>query len=651
MNFKYLLILIFSVFITNVKGQSVDKEILFSIDDEPVYVSEFLRVYNKNLDLVQDESQKDVDEYLSLFTNYKLKLKEAKTLELQEKPTYIRELDSYKKQLAKSFITDAKVTDALVEEAYERISNDVKASHILIKIPENANPNDTLTAYNSILNLRNRALKEGFDKVRQEVHNGQTVYGEDLGYFSGFRMVYPFENATFNTKVGDISQPFRTRFGYHIVYVQDKRKSRGERTVAHIMVVEKPGDSLAEKPEDRIQDIYKKLKQGEDFEALAKQFSDDTNSALNGGMLAPFSSGQINSNEFEGAAFGLNEIGEVSEPFKTQYGWHIVKLYGKKNIASFEDMKQELEQKVKRDERSKLIDEALYTKLKTKYNIPEKQPALAYFASILNADYFKSTWQLPKDFTADKPLIKIGNKQLIYKDFGDYLVSVQRNTAAKTDFKTLALKHYNAFLNTSLVTYQEDNLENENEEYAHVVAEYRDGLLLFDLMETTIWNTAKTDSLEIQDYYNSHKNKYLTPKRVDAVVASSKDQKTLKKVAKLLKKGMALQEIKTLVNSNDKIDVIFTVDTMDVNHQALPKGFEFKKGISKIYNHNNAFVLVQVKEVLPETQKTLEEAKGLVISDYQAYKEEKWLKELAEKYKIVINQEALKNVKSQIKNQ
>ncbi len=651
MNFKYLFILIFSVFITNVNGQSANKDILFSIDDEPVYVSEFLRVYNKNLDLVQDESQKDVDEYLSLFTNYKLKLKEAKALELQEKPTYIRELDSYKKQLAKSFITDAKVTDALVEEAYERISNDVKASHILIKIPENANPNDTLTAYNSILNLRNRALKEGFDKVRQEVHNGQTVYGEDLGYFSGFRMVYPFENAAFNTKVGDISQPFRTRFGYHIVYVQDKRKSRGERTVAHIMVVEKPGDSLAEKPEDRIQDIYKKLKQGEDFEALAKQFSDDTNSAPNGGMLAPFSGGQINSNEFEGAAFGLNEIGEVSEPFKTQYGWHIVKLYGKKPIASFEDMKPELEQKVKRDERSKLIDEALYAKLKTKYNIPEKQPALTYFASILNADYFTSTWQLPKDFTADKPLVKIGDKQLTYKDFGDYLVSVQRNTAAKTDFKTLASKHYNAFLNTNLVTYQEDNLENENEEYAHVVAEYRDGLLLFDLMETTIWNTAKTDSLEIQDYYNSHKNKYLTPKRVDAVVASSKDQKTLKKVAKLLKKEMALQQIKTLVNSNDKIDVIFTVDTMDANHQALPKGFDFKKGISKIYNHNNAFVLVQVKEVLPETQKTLEEAKGLVISDYQAYKEEKWLKELAEKYKIVINQEALKNVKSQIKNQ
>ncbi|WP_308992573.1 peptidylprolyl isomerase [Mariniflexile litorale] len=651
MNFKYLFILIFSVFIINANGQSAKSDVLFSIDNEPVYVSEFLRVYNKNLDLVQDESQKDMDEYLTLFTNYKLKLKEAKALKFQEKPTYIRELDTYKKQLAKSFITDANVTDALVHEAYVRVSNDVKASHILIKIPENANSKDTLTAYNSILKLRDRALKEGFEKIRQEVHNGQTVYGEDLGYFSGFKMVYAFENAAFNTKIGDISQPFRTQFGYHIVSVYDKRKSRGERTVAHIMVVEKPGDSLAEKPEERIQDIYKKLKQGEDFEALAKQFSDDANSAPHGGKLAPFSGGQINSEEFETTAFGLNNIDEISKPFKTQYGWHILKLLNKKPIAPFEEMKSELEEKIKRDERSKLIDEALYTKLKTKYNIPEKQPALPYFASILNDNYFKSTWQLPNDFTAEKPLVTIGNKQLTYKNFGDFLVTSQRNTATKADFKTVVSNHYNTFLNINLATYQEDNLESENEEYAHVVAEYRDGLLLFDLMETTIWNTAKTDSLEIQEYYHLHKNKYIAPKRIDAVVASSKDKKTLNKVAKLLKKGMALQQIKALINSNDKIDVIFTVDTMDTNHRALPKGFEFKKGISKIYTHNNAFVLAQVKEVLPETQKTFKESKGLVISDYQVFKEEKWLKELAQKYKIVINQEALKSVKSQIKNQ
>ncbi|MFD0989498.1 peptidylprolyl isomerase [Mariniflexile jejuense] len=651
MNYKHLFILFFSISIFNSFSQTNNEKVLFSVDNEPVYVSEFLRVYNKNLDLVQDESQKGVDEYLSLFTNYKLKLKEATVLKLQDKPSYIRELATYKSQLAKSYMTDAKVTDELVKEAYVRVSNEVKAAHILVKVAENASPKDTLEAYNSIVKLRNRAVKEGFETVRKEVHNGQTVYGEDLGYFGGFRMVYKFENAAFNTKVGDISQPFRTQFGYHIVNVQAKRASRGERTVAHIMVVEKPNDSLAEKPESRIQDIYKKLTQGEDFEALAKQFSDDGNSAPNGGKLAPFSSGQINSPEFEDTAFNLENIGDVSKPFKTAYGWHIMKLYGKKPVESFEFIKPELEQKVKRDERSKLIDNALYSSLKSKYKISKEQPALNYFASIVNDTYFKGGWELPKDFKGDKPLVKIGNKQFTYQDFGNYLVANQRNTLNKIDAKILVSNNYETFLNTNVVQYQEDSLEGENEDFANIVSEYRDGLLLFDLMENTIWNSAKTDSLQIENYYNQHKNKYTTPERIDAVVASSKNQKTLKKVAKLLKQGMALEQIKTLINSNDKIDVIFTKDTMERNHQALPKDFEFKKGISKIYSHNGAFVVVQVKDVLPETIQTLEEAKGLVISDYQTFKEEEWLKELANKYKIVINQEALNQVKAEIKKQ
>lgn len=651
MNTRYLFTVFFLITIFNIYGQSNNEEILFSIGDDPVYVSEFLRVYNKNLDLVQDESQKNVDEYLTLFTNYKLKLREANTLKLQEKSTYIHELDTYKKQLAKSFIADPNVSEALMQEAYERVTNDVKATHILVKISENASPKDSLVAYNSIVKLRERTLNEGFEKVRKEVHDGQTIYGEDLGYFSGFRMVYAFENAAYNTPVGEVSKPFRTQFGYHIVNVLDKRASRGKRAVAHIMVVEKPGDSLAEKPENRIQDIYKKLNQGENFEALAKQFSDDGNSAPNGGKLAPFSSGQINSEEFESTAFGLKELGEVSKPFKSAYGWHIVKLLKVIPVASYEDMKQELEQKVRRDERSKLIDDALYNKLKTKYQVSSQNPSGAYFESILTDAYFEGTWQLPKNFTGEKSLVKIGNKSLLYKDFGDYLISKQQKATTKTDFKTLVSKHYNAFLNSNLVTYQEDNLEAENEEYAHIVEEYRDGLLLFDLMETTIWNTAVSDSLEIQEYYKANINKYRTPKRVDAVVASSEKQKTLKKVKKLLQKGMALPQIKALINGNDKIDVIFTVDTMDANHQALPKAFEFNEGISKIYNHNDAFVLVQVKKLLPETQKTLEEAKGSVVSDYQAYKEENWLKKLANKYKVTVNNDALESVKIQLKNE
>ncbi|WP_142783216.1 peptidylprolyl isomerase [Changchengzhania lutea] len=651
MKLKYIITLLLTVALLKINAQSSQKKILFTVDGTPVYVSEFIRVYNKNLDLVQDESQKDVNEYLKLFTNYKLKLKEAQALSLNEKESYKRELANYKKQLAKGFLTNTEVTEELVAEAYDRISNEVKANHILVRVLDNASPADTLVAYNTISKLRERALNGDFESLRKEVHNGKTIFGEELGYFSGFKMVYTFETVAFNTEVGEISEIFRTRFGYHFLKVLDKRKSRGERTVAHIMKVSKPNDSLNESPEEKIKEIYKRLNQGGDFEALAKEFSDDTNSAGKGGVLNPFSGGELSASKFEDAAFALEDVGDVSKPFQSKFGWHIVKLLAKKPIGIFEEMKSELEAKVKRDDRSNLIDDALIRKLKAKYDISDNQPALPYFEAILNDDYFKNTWQLNSDFEADKPLVKIGNKQFLFQDFADYLLKTQGSMRINKSIADMLASKYQAFLNKNLVDYQEANLEYENKEFANILAEYRDGLLLFDLMETTIWNTSKTDSTEIRNFYDTHKNDYTFPKRIEATVASSAQQKTLKKVRKLLEKGMAIEQIKSLVNSNEDINVIFTTDTMDVSHQAIPKDFQFKKGVSKIYNHNDGFVVIQVTAILPKSQKSFEEARGMVIGDYQTFKEAQWMEELHNKYKVVINQESLDKVKSIIKNQ
>lgn len=651
MKSKYFPLLLLYLFIATIEAQTNKNEVLFTISNEPVYTAEFIRVYNKNLNLVQDESQKNIDDYLSLFVNYKLKLKEAKSLGLQNKASYIRELDGYKKQLAQNFLTDTKVTDALVKEAYDRLSNEVKASHILVRLPEDATPKDTLVAYKNILKLRKRSLKEGFEKVSKEVHNGQTIFGEDLGYFSAFRMVYPFETAAYNTKVGDISNPFRTRFGYHILKVYDKRKSSGEITVAHIMATNKPDDSISDTSEKRIHDIYKKLKQGEEFEALAKQFSEDPSSANRGGMLPPVSHGQLSSEVFEETAFKLKNIGDISEPIKTKFGWHIIKLYNKKPIQPFLDMKAELEMKVKRDERSHLIDDDLFNKLKQQYHVSSEQPDLTYFTSILNDAYFKRTWSLPSDFTGDKPLVKIADKQLTFQDFGSHLLKSQRNTQTQVPFKQVILNEYNNFLTNGLMQYQEDHLEIENPDFANILSEYRDGLLLFDLMESTIWNASKTDSLAVQTYYNEHKNDYVWPDRIDAVAVYSTDQSMLNKVSKLLKDGIDIEDIKNKFNTKDTVNVIFTVGVMDAKNQALPENFQFKKGVSKIYNHNNSYVVVQVKDIFPSSLKSFDACKGNVISDYQTYKESNWLVELKNKYNVVINQEALNHVRTIINNQ
>src|SRR5690606_6874038 len=399
-------------------------------------------------------------------------------------------------------------------EAYERAKTEVNASRILVLLSENASPQDTLIAYNEIVNLRNRALNEGFDKVKKEVHNGSTLFGEDLGFFTAFKMVYDFESVAYNTAVGEISQPFRTRFGYHILKVNDKRDSRGSVKVAHIMVALNKEGEKKEPAETRIKDIYQKLKQGESFEALGQQISDDTSSSAKGGILEPFSGGQLTSEEFENKAFELNQPGEITAPFKTHFGWHIVKLREKIPVGTYQELKPELEVKVKRDARAKQISDSRVDNLKKKYEIKAIPEKLSYFESILTDDYFQRKWELPEDFNGSQQLFSIEGKPVLYEEFGNFILRSQRKPTPKKDYKVLVNELYTQFLNAKLLAYQEQNLENDNEEFAQIVNEYRDGLLLFDLMEQQIWNAARTDTTQIKAFYESHKANYFWNERI-----------------------------------------------------------------------------------------------------------------------------------------
>jgi peptidyl-prolyl cis-trans isomerase SurA len=626
---------------------SQDKDaVLLKVDGQPIMASEFLRVYNKNLDLVKDESQKDIDGYLKLFTEYQLKLKEAKRLKLNEDKNYQREFARYKKQLINNYISENKVTDALVREAYDRSNLDINAAHILVRL--DATATDTISAYNEVLALRNRVLKEGFDEVKAEMHNGNTIFLEDLGYFSAFKMVYDFESAAYNTPVGEISMPFRTQFGYHVVKVNDKRASRGTITAAHIMVNLSSKDSLRD-PEQRINEIYKKLNQGEKFESLAKQFSEDKSSASKGGEIIPFKSGQLSSIEFENQAFDLKNDGDVSKPFKTAYGWHIVKRIHLKPIESFEDLKASFETKVKRDSRSKLINEAMVAKLKKKYKIDYNAKAKSYFTSILTKEFYNRTWELPDNFNKKETLFSINNKIFTYEDFGNHLKTAQRiYTGKNTPFTSIIDEEFKSFFEKSIFQFREDNLEVENEEFANILKEYRDGLLLFDLMEKEVWNKASKDSVGLETYYNKNKSKYQWSDRVDVVMASSAEKSNMKKILKLMKKGKSEEAINKALNTSDKQNVIFTKGTYKIDDSILPEGFKVKKGVSDIYTHHDAFHVIDVKAVMPAGQKTLEEAKGNVINDYQSEIETNWINDLYNRFKIEVNEDVLKTIKAKI---
>ena len=630
-------------------AQVSSKDVLFTVDEDQIKAEEFIRVYNKNLDLVKDESQKDIDGYLTLFVNYQLKVKEAKRKELDKDVKYVREFSSYKNQLVKNYLSDSKVTEALMKEAYDRMGYEIKASHILIRLEESET--DTLKVYQELLKLRDRVIKEGFGPVKNDVHDGKTLFAEDLGYFSAFKMVYEFENAAYNTAVGDVSNPFRTRFGYHIVYVEDKRPSLGEVTVEHIMVTTNEQDSLAN-PEKRIYEIYKKISQGENFESLAKQFSDDKSSADNGGKLAPFSGGQLSAPEFEKVAFGLKNPDDISKPFKTNYGWHIVKLLDKKGIPSYEDVKFDIENKIQRDSRSTLINTSLANDLKETYEITVNPNANGYFESILNDNFFSRTWVLPKNFEKDQTLLTIGKDTINYDNFGQRLMSIQNVYVGQNmPFKRIIEKEFKNFEEDAILKYHEDNLEFENEEFAQILAEYRDGLLLFDLMEKEVWNAAASDSIGLQKFYTSHKDDYFWEDRVDVVIASSAKDRDIKTVAKLLKKGDSEENISKELNTDKEQKVIFTIGVKPSNDPSLPIEGVVRTGLSKIYQYNDAYHIVKVNALLPKTNKTFDEAKGKIISDYQNTLEANWLEALNERYEVKINADILQKVKSQIEQQ
>ena len=624
-------------------AQSIDSENLMTIGGETISVKEFLRVYNKNIDLVQDESQKNIDYYLNLYTNYKLKLKEARTLGFDQKESYKKEFQSYKNQLSKTYTSDKEVTETLVKEAYNRTANEVKAQHILVRIQPGQ---DTLAAYEKIQALRPRMVKEVFKSLRTALHDGKSIFVEDLGYFSAFKMVYDFENAAFNTPLGQTSKPFRTQFGYHVVKVLNKRPSKGKVQVAHIMIANTQNDSTLV-PENRIKEIYRSIQEGDSFESLAKQFSDDKSSAAKGGVMNPFKSGDIRSEIFVNTAFELKDIGAISEPIQTQFGWHILKLISKTPVEPYEKIKVDLEQKVKRDSRSKIIRQKMLEKLKQQYKI--SQPSLESVAAFIEINDADDTWMVEASIES-QIFLKIESQEFLYKDFLDLLNKNKRSFNISTGKSKFISKQYALFLENNLFQYKKNNLINENEDYANVLKEYEEGLLLFDIMENKIWKGAQLDSIGLKSYYNENTSKFMSNSKISATIARSNKKKKLKAVKKLWSQGLSTETISQKLNKRDQA-LIFSSGDFEIDNPLIPKNIFFKKGISEIFRLDDNYVLLNIRNIEAPQVLSFEDAKGAVISNYQNVLESEWLETLRNKYPIVINRKILNDLKKSIKKE
>ncbi|WP_395061328.1 peptidylprolyl isomerase [Flavobacterium sp.] len=653
MKLKHLFLGLFIGLAFTAKAQNNSKEVLFTINDKPYYTDEFIRVYNKNLDLVKDESQKDLNQYLDLFVGYKLKVNKANKLGLQDGLQYQNELKSYRIQLSKNYTTDSKVTKELVDEGYKRLLKEVNASHILILVDENATPADTLAAYKKISSLRERVVKgEDFGALALEFSQDPSAKENkgNLGYFTSFKMVYAFESGAFNTPLGSVSKIVRTRFGYHIIKVNDIRDNRGEITVAHIMIMKpkEAADSLTAK--STIDAIYKKIQQGEKFEELAKQFSEDKSSASKGGVLSRFSSGQLSSDEFEDQAFSLTKEHPISAPFESQFGWHIVKLLDKFPIKSYDDSKVELENKISKDDRSRLITNSLTEKLRKKYPTKRDSKLYSSLVKLVTNDFYEGKWTLPENAKSfSGTLFTVGTKKLTGTTFLDYVYSQQKSNITVKPVDKLVDKLYENFADDQRNQYNNDNLENEFPDFAAVMEEYRDGLLLFDLMDKEIWQRSKTDTIGLKAYYETQKEKHLWKTRVNTEIYSSTDLETMKSVLAMLKKKQTPKDIKEKFNTKEVLKVMSYEGVYEEGADALPKGTKLELGLSEITNKGDYYFITKINKVIPAGIKTFEECKGKIVNDYQQYLELNWVNELRKEFTVKVNQDTFEKVKKQIK--
>ena len=461
-------------------------------------------------------------------------------------------------------------------------------------------------------------------------------------------MVYPFETAVYNTTINQVSLPVRTKYGYHLILVHDKRKALGQVKVAHIMVKAPKGmaaeDSI--KAKNKIDEIYQNLQQGQKFEDLADKFSDDKNSAKKGGALPWFGTGRM-VYEFETAAFSLKENNEYTKPIKTSYGWHIIKRLDKKGVGTFDELKAELKSKVERDSRASKGRESLIAKVKQKYNFKEFPKTTDDFAKVIDTTIFIGKWNVDKAKALNKPMFTIGEKTFTQQDFATF-IGKNQTKRTKTDFKVLINEMYKQFVDQNCVAYEENHLVDNYPEYKALLREYRDGILLFDLTDQKVWSKAVKDTIGLKDFYEKNKNKYMWEDRVEATIYtcanSDVDKATRKLLAQRTKKPLTSDEILNVINKDSQLNLSIKHDTYVRGDEALIDSIKWEKGITADIKKGNSIIFIEVNQKIAPSPKALSEAKGLVTADYQDSLEKQWIEDLKKKYEVTVHKDVLSTI-------
>lgn len=741
------------------------KPVIITLGKKDFSTDDFFQSFTKNQAMADSNQRTDLKDYLTLYTNLKLKVVAAEDQGRDTTEAFREELDTYRKQLAQTYMTDKVMIENMAAEAYQRIQQEVNVSHILIPVSEDAAPADTLAAYDQAIAIRKRILAgEDFAALAKQYSKDQLSAdkGGSLGYNIAFQLTYPLETAAYQTTVGGVSQPVRSRFGYHLVRPAERRASRGKVHVAHILVrispnVDKAGEEGAY---NRATEIYQRLQNGESFDAVCRELSDDASTRNTGGMLTWLEPGRWVP-AFEEAAYSLTTPGQYTKPIRTNYGWHIIKLLERKPLESYQELAPALRQKVVTDTRAEVLRQITVQRLRKEYKIDENRSvvtaALAKADSSLLAGKWKLTTPLEPALEG-KNLFTANQKPATVNAFFAYVQQKQQPARKIVNgpgaVPAVAMqRYYKRFQDDKLMEAEDANLEKKYPELRALMTEIRDGVLLSQMMEDNVWEKSMTDTLGQRQLYERNKDKYRYPERAVATIIVAANNEVLNQASDMMKQlpyqlrrssgpmvyeknqtGMTaslkerLFDVLVALSRNPNYIVEITgshspseADSVSANrlrtvisylrYNGIPltrivekdeKGFRAgaktdaehqrvtfqyfttaKEDVARVLNTkpgqtgpasititegiyakgaeplldgiawqpdtttrtvNGKTVQVIISRIEPSRLKTLDEARGTVINEYQALLEKQWLETLRAKYPVKINEDELRKL-------
>jgi peptidyl-prolyl cis-trans isomerase SurA len=652
--FKTVLYLLLFLYPLVIKAQISD--IIFTINDQKVTKAEFIKKFSVNNDLNWTKNKDSVKRNLDQFIEYKLKITEAKARGYDKNPELINELNAFRNELTKRFLADKATMDFLVNQAYERYKTEIRVSQILVRVDPLASAKDSLAAYQKAQYIRKRLLSgENFNKLATELSDdpNASINKGELWYVKPFMLPYEIENYIYSGQQEKISHPIRSKEGYHIVEILEKRPNPGRVKVAHIMLAHPPsGDSLALiQNKKKIDSLFNQLIKGENFENLATKYSDDKGTLNDKGELPWFESG-IMPREFEEESYKLKQDGAFSRPVQTIHGWHIIQRISRQNVPEYNQIKEQLFNHTLNDDRSKKAFHLKTERLKKDYQFKESNN-FGILPDILDSTIFSSAWKAPLDLNLMDFLFSFNNQTLLLRDFVSYLEKGQEKMFPIPIHSYLALK-YEEFVSYTILKHEEQIIQTKNFEIQELINDYKDKILYYKIMENEVWNKVKMDSVALKNYYTQNADKYNKTLSADVCIYSysiNKKAKIEKQFLNFKKLDMPHELIETRMQST--VDKFFRLveckqseeghdEMIDLCIQMYRNG-KIKKGDYLILPEDKK-ILIWLNKNIEKSIKPLEEVKERVKSDFQDNIEKNWLLNLKKKYSVIINENTIEAI-------